>query len=82
MSARRAAGVARESDRFRLLERVDSWCLVQMAKIAARRDDIHEAQHILAAMNAGESRDCGPICPYRKPTAITSRPLGWPGSPQ
>lgn len=52
---------ARSSLRFRVYETLTGWMLVRMAKIAAKRLDLHELEHIAKQMEVGESVDCGHV---------------------
>jgi hypothetical protein len=62
---------------FRALEWLSNWTFVQMARIAHREGDLHEAQHILVAMNAGDTTDCGPTCPLRLPEEQAMERARW-----
>jgi hypothetical protein len=54
--------------RWRLLERLVGAGLFLMARLACREGDLHEANHLLAQLEAGDTTNCGPDCPLRCPT--------------
>lgn len=48
--------------RFRIQGWIAGYLLVRIGKLAAKKNDWHEFRHIQAAINVGNSENCGPNC--------------------